>query len=132
MQRRELARAGARLAQETGLDYVEAKGKEMRGAYRRSIALASGRFAVIVHSPEFTLVPWRGARAGPRAQHQRNPRRPRPRAMNHAMRTIQFDPKARVLVNSHAIYADCGPSGLMLGHAGFRLMPLQLAPAYAG
>ena len=43
-----------------------------------------------------------------------------------------IDPKARVLVNSHAIYADCGPSGLMLGHAGFRLMPLRLAPAYAG
>ena len=62
LQRRELARAGARLAQETGLDYVEAvKGKEVRGAYRRSVALASGRFAVIEHTREFTLVPWRPA-----------------------------------------------------------------------
>ena len=34
LQRRELARAGARLAQETELDYVEAvKGTEVRGAY---------------------------------------------------------------------------------------------------
>ena len=56
------ARAGARLAQETGLDYVEAvKGKDVRGAYRRSVALASGRFAVIEHTREFTLVPWRPA-----------------------------------------------------------------------
>ena len=62
LQRRELARAGARLAQESGLDYVEAvKGKDVRGAYRRSIALASGRFAVIEHTREFTLVPWRPA-----------------------------------------------------------------------
>ena len=62
LQRRELARAGARLAQETGLDYVEAvKRKEVRGAYRRSVALASGRFAVIEHTREFTLVPWRPA-----------------------------------------------------------------------
>ena len=62
LQRRELARAGARLAQKTGLDYVEAvKGKDVRGAYRRSIALASGRFAVIEHTREFTLVPWRPA-----------------------------------------------------------------------
>jgi hypothetical protein len=37
------------------------KGKEVRGAYRRSIVLASGRFAVIEHAQEFTLVPWRPA-----------------------------------------------------------------------
>jgi hypothetical protein len=35
------------------------KGEEVGGAYRRSIVLASGRFAVIEHSQEFTLVPWR-------------------------------------------------------------------------
>jgi hypothetical protein len=69
LQRRELARAGARLAQETGLDYVEAvKGKELRGAYRRSIVLASGRFAVIEHAQEFTLVPWRPALERARGQ----------------------------------------------------------------
>ena len=62
MQRRELASAGARIAQETGRDYVETvRGEEVRGAYRRSIALASGRFAVIEHAREFTLVPWRPA-----------------------------------------------------------------------
>ena len=58
----ELASAGARIAQETGRDYVETvRGEEVRGAYRRSIALASGRFAVIEHAREFTLVPWRPA-----------------------------------------------------------------------
>ena len=62
MQRRELASAGVRIAQETGRDYVETvRGEEVRGAYRRSIALASGRFAVIEHAREFTLVPWRPA-----------------------------------------------------------------------
>ena len=62
MQRRELASAGAQIAQETGRDYVETvRGEEVRGAYRRSIALASGRFAVIEHAREFTLLPWRPA-----------------------------------------------------------------------
>ena len=42
LQRRELARAGARLAQETGLDYVETvRGEEVRGAYRRSTQVAA-------------------------------------------------------------------------------------------
>jgi Protein of unknown function (DUF3363) len=62
LQRRELATAGVGIAQKTGLDYVETvRGDEVRGAYRRSIALASGRFAVIEHAQEFTLVPWRPA-----------------------------------------------------------------------
>lgn len=37
------------------------KGKEVRGTYRRSVVLASDRFAVIEHTQEFTLVPWRPA-----------------------------------------------------------------------
>jgi hypothetical protein len=62
LQRRELTTVGARIAQETGLDYVgTVRGEEVRGTYRRNISLASGRFAVIEHAQEFTLVPWRPA-----------------------------------------------------------------------
>jgi type IV secretory pathway VirD2 relaxase len=60
LQRRELASVGAKIAQETGLDYAEAiTGEEVRGTYRRSMALASGRFALIERARDFTLVPWR-------------------------------------------------------------------------
>jgi hypothetical protein len=31
----------------------------VQGLYRRAVDLASGRFAVIENSREFTLVPWR-------------------------------------------------------------------------
>lgn len=60
LQRRELGSVGARIARETGLGYAEAvRGEEVRGTYRRSIALASGRFALIERAQDFTLVPWR-------------------------------------------------------------------------
>nr|WP_295742457.1 relaxase/mobilization nuclease RlxS [uncultured Acidocella sp.] len=60
LRRRELARAGGQLSRELGLDYAEAQsGERIEGIYRRSIELASGRFAVIEKSREFTLVPWR-------------------------------------------------------------------------
>jgi hypothetical protein len=43
-----------------GLRHVETKSWEkLQGVYRRHIDLASGRFAVIEKSREFTLVPWR-------------------------------------------------------------------------
>ena len=43
-----------------GLDYADVRpGERIEGVYRRSIELASGRFAVIEKSREFTLVPWR-------------------------------------------------------------------------
>ena len=60
MRRRELAAAGEKLAQEMRLDFVETQdGSRIEGVYRRSVHLASGKFAVIEKSKEFTLVPWR-------------------------------------------------------------------------
>ena len=60
LRQRELVAAGDRLAQETGLSFVEVSdGKRAEGVYRRSIQLASGKFAVLEKSKEFTLVPWR-------------------------------------------------------------------------
>ena len=60
MHRRELVAAGEKLAKETGLDFVEAQdGDRIEGVYKRSIRLASGKFAIIEKSKEFTLVPWR-------------------------------------------------------------------------
>jgi hypothetical protein len=60
LRRRELAAAGEKLAKETGLAFTETQdGDRIDGAYKRSIRLASGKFAVIEKSKEFTLVPWR-------------------------------------------------------------------------
>jgi type IV secretory pathway VirD2 relaxase len=56
--RRELVKAGQDIARESGLTYLEA-GKKIEGIYRRAIDLASGRYAMIEKSREFTLVPWR-------------------------------------------------------------------------
>lgn len=58
LSRRELARAGAQIAKESGLSYVEA-GRRIEGVYRRPIELVSGKYAMIEKSREFTLVPWR-------------------------------------------------------------------------
>lgn len=60
LRRRELAAAGEKLAKETGLAFTEAQdGDWIDGLYKRPIRLASGKFAVIEKSKEFTLVPWR-------------------------------------------------------------------------
>jgi hypothetical protein len=60
LRRRELNRVAGQLSKELGLEYNEAQsGERVEGVYRRSIELASGRFAVIEKSREFTLVPWR-------------------------------------------------------------------------
>jgi hypothetical protein len=56
--RRELAKVGHEIARDSGLVYVEA-GKKIEGVYRRSVDLASGRYAMIEKSRELTLVPWR-------------------------------------------------------------------------
>lgn len=57
---RELRRVAAQLSGELGLAYTEARsGARIDGIYRRPVDLASGRFAVIEKSREFTLVPWR-------------------------------------------------------------------------
>jgi type IV secretory pathway VirD2 relaxase len=60
LRQRELARVSGQLSGELGLQYVEAKPDgRIEGIYRRRIELASGRFALIEKSREFTLVPWR-------------------------------------------------------------------------
>jgi type IV secretory pathway VirD2 relaxase len=62
LQRRELTRVASQLSGELGLNYAEVRqGERVEGIYRRPLDLASGRFAVIEKSREFTLVPWRPA-----------------------------------------------------------------------
>lgn len=60
LRRRELLRVAGQLSGELGLPYAETEsGQKAAGTYRRHVDLASGRFAVIEKSREFTLVPWR-------------------------------------------------------------------------
>ena len=60
LQRRELLGAGERLAGELGKPFVEAAmGSTVEGRLTRRVDLASGRFALVEQSREFTLVPWR-------------------------------------------------------------------------
>jgi len=60
LRQRELVAVGDRLAEETGLSFVETHdGTRAEGVYRQSLRLASGKFAVLEKSKEFTLVPWR-------------------------------------------------------------------------
>lgn len=60
LRQRELNRIGCQLSKELGLTYAEAHpGQRVEGLYRRHVDLASGRFALIEKSREFTLVPWR-------------------------------------------------------------------------
>jgi type IV secretory pathway VirD2 relaxase len=59
LRRRELSAVGARLSAETGLSYLQpATGEQVAGAYRRSLTLTSGRFAMIDNGLGFQLVPW--------------------------------------------------------------------------
>ena len=60
LRQREVADAGDRLAKETGLAFAPMRdGERFEGVYRNPVRLASGKFAVIEKSKEFTLVPWR-------------------------------------------------------------------------
>lgn len=60
LRRRELLRVAAQLSSELGKDFSEAaEGSRIEGIVRRRLDLASGRFAVIENSREFSLVPWR-------------------------------------------------------------------------
>ena len=60
LRRRELLRVAAQMSDELGLDYLAAgQGVRITGRLERRLDLASGRFAVIANSREFTLVPWR-------------------------------------------------------------------------
>ena len=43
-----------------GLAYVETRsGEPVEGTLRRSVEVASGKYALVENSREFTLVPWR-------------------------------------------------------------------------
>ncbi|WP_192385901.1 relaxase/mobilization nuclease RlxS [Mesorhizobium silamurunense] len=60
LRQRELSRVAGQLSDELGLHYAEAQpGDRIVGTLRRSVDLASGKYAVIENSREFTLVPWR-------------------------------------------------------------------------
>lgn len=60
LQRRELLRVAGQLSDELNLPFVETpSGGHVEGIYRRAVDLASGRFALVEKSREFTLVPWR-------------------------------------------------------------------------
>lgn len=57
---RELAKAGQDIASETGLEHRPvADGQRVAGVYRRSVMLASGRYAVLDDGMGFSLVPWK-------------------------------------------------------------------------
>jgi type IV secretory pathway VirD2 relaxase len=59
LRRRELSAVGARLTAETGLPHLQtATGEPVAGAYRQSLTLTSGRFAMIDNGLGFQLVPW--------------------------------------------------------------------------
>lgn len=57
---RELASVGKALQEHTGQIYREVRnGEHASGIYRRSVQLASGRFAVLDDGKGFSFVPWR-------------------------------------------------------------------------
>ena len=60
LQQRELLTIGKHISEELGKPFEEARqGDRIDGVLRRRIDLASGRFALIEKSREFSLVPWR-------------------------------------------------------------------------
>lgn len=59
LRQRDVRQASLTLSKELGLGYFEpAEGEYITGAYERPVNLASGKYAVIQKSKEFTLVPW--------------------------------------------------------------------------
>jgi hypothetical protein len=57
---RELAAVGKSISADSGLTCRETHdGESVHGVYRRSIDLASGRFAMLDDGIGFSLVPWR-------------------------------------------------------------------------
>lgn len=60
LQRRELMRTAAQMAENLGLEFVEARtGTRIEGVLAQRLDLVSGRFALVENEREFTLVPWR-------------------------------------------------------------------------
>ena len=69
LRRREVSAAADRLSKELGKSFAEPlDGERIEGVYRRPLRLASGKFAVIEKSKEFTLVPWRATLERQRGQ----------------------------------------------------------------
>lgn len=57
---RELAQAAKDIAAETGMEHRPvADGQRVAGIYRRSVMLASGRYAMLDDGMNFSLVPWK-------------------------------------------------------------------------
>ncbi|MCI4004607.1 DUF3363 domain-containing protein, partial [Dickeya dianthicola] len=57
---RELAQAAKDVTAETGLEHRPlADGQRVAGIYRRSVMLASGRYAMLDDGMGFSLVPWK-------------------------------------------------------------------------
>lgn len=62
LRQREVRRVGTQLEAQIGKTFVEPiPGVRVDGIYRQTVDMASGRFALIEKSLEFTLVPWRPA-----------------------------------------------------------------------
>ncbi|MEQ8285717.1 relaxase/mobilization nuclease RlxS [Thalassospira sp.] len=60
LRRRELTRVAGQLSEQLGLAYAETRhGEPVEGTLRHAVELASGKYAVVEKSREFTLVPWR-------------------------------------------------------------------------
>jgi type IV secretory pathway VirD2 relaxase len=60
LRQREIQQASAVLSNELGLTQTHlVEGERISGTFSRSVHLASGKYAVIEKSKEFTLVPWR-------------------------------------------------------------------------
>ena len=60
LRERELASAARTLAAETGSRFRQTvDGQRVKGVYRRSVTLASGRFALLDDGRAFSLVPWK-------------------------------------------------------------------------
>jgi len=60
LRRRELVKAAKDIAAETGLEHRPmADGQHVAGIYRRSVMLASGRYAMLDDGMGFSLVPWK-------------------------------------------------------------------------
>ena len=62
LRQQELQTEGDKIAKENKLTFVQtSNGECFEGVYRKPIHLASGKFAIIEKSKDFTLVPWRPA-----------------------------------------------------------------------
>ncbi|MFO1096898.1 MAG: DUF3363 domain-containing protein [Xanthobacteraceae bacterium] len=60
LEQREVARVGQELAEKRNIPFRQAKdGEHVYGTFKETVQLASGKYALIENTREFTLVPWR-------------------------------------------------------------------------